>query len=64
MFIEFVDPIVIDEVSTRDRVKIRYGERGSQARFWSVLTFYDRKSAKEFGEAIVKLASEEAASNH
>ena len=56
MFIEFVDPKIIDEISTRDRVKIRIGEPGVSGRFWANLVFYNREDLENFGLRIVKMA--------
>jgi hypothetical protein len=57
MFIEIVDPKIIDDMSTRDRVKVRIAEPGISGRFWVSLVFYKREDLKRFAEELLKAST-------
>jgi hypothetical protein len=57
MFIEIVDPKVIDDMSTRDRVKIRVAEPGVGGRFWVSLVFYKKEDLKKFAEKLLEMST-------
>ena len=48
MFIELVQPKIIDNCSTSDRVKIRLGESFTEKNLWINLSFHTKEEARRF----------------
>ena len=46
MFIELIEPEVVDLYATKDRVKLRLREKGAPGRIWLSLTYNNLEQAK------------------
>ena len=47
MFIELIEPEVVDLYATKDRVKLRLREKGAPGRIWLSLTYTNLEDAKK-----------------
>lgn len=59
MFVEFICPRVVDNMSTRDRIKIRFGAMENGPNLWCTLVFKTREEAVTFLNNAIKVVLRE-----
>lgn len=55
MFLEIIQPQLVDLYATRDKIKLRIMETGAPGRLWVNLTFENMEQAKTFVAGLQKI---------
>ena len=55
MFIELIEPEVVDLYATKDRVKLRLREKGAPGRIWLSLTYNNLEDAKKAIQGVLEV---------